>query len=62
MRKFLRRVFCNATPALRVRGVLALCERCVNYLAKQGGTAGMYFMPVLEVQGQALLFKEMNRT
>lgn len=43
------RVFCNVTPALRARDVMASCKRALG-IAKQGGTAGISILwPVLDV-------------
>ena len=42
------RVFCNVTPALRARDVMASCKRALG-IAKQGGTAGISILwPVLD--------------
>ena len=43
------RVFCDVTPALRARDVMASCKRALG-IAKQGGTAGICIVwPVLDM-------------
>jgi uncharacterized Fe-S cluster-containing radical SAM superfamily protein len=53
----LPKVLCNATPALRARGVLALCFKCTIYFRESRWYRRyMFFQPVLVITRAGFLF------